>query len=143
MKRLHEASHRRRDADAERNHNSFLARDVWFSAWRHLKTAQTRLKKAEALETLGAKHGEKLSSGILHFGWPWSRTLTVTRRVASSSHFSRPSQAPYATVKRSDRSPSVSSLWINFLEYSASDQSRCRCVLNKCIWIRHPLAAEP
>jgi beta-lactamase superfamily II metal-dependent hydrolase len=53
----------------------FAPADVWFNAWHHLKNAETRLKKADGLEPLGAKQGEKLSAGILHFAWPWNRSF--------------------------------------------------------------------
>jgi hypothetical protein len=43
--------------------------DVWFNAWHHLKNAEMRLKKVDGSETLSAKQGEKLSAGILRFGW--------------------------------------------------------------------------
>jgi beta-lactamase superfamily II metal-dependent hydrolase len=53
----------------------FQPRDVWFNAWHHLKNAAARREHAEALESLGAKQGEKLSAGIVHFGWPWNHTF--------------------------------------------------------------------
>jgi len=53
----------------------FAPVDVWFNAWHHLKNAEARLKKVEGLERLSAKQGEKLSAGILHFGWPWNRAF--------------------------------------------------------------------
>jgi beta-lactamase superfamily II metal-dependent hydrolase len=53
----------------------FTAEDVWFNAWHHLKNAGARLKQREDFEKLGAKQGEKLSAGILRFGWPWNRAF--------------------------------------------------------------------
>jgi len=53
----------------------FQPGDVWFNAWHHLKNAAARRAHAEELESLGAKQGEKLSTGIVHFGWPWNRTF--------------------------------------------------------------------
>lgn len=50
----------------------FQPRDVWFNAWHHLKNAATRLERAEELESLSAKQGEKLSAGIVRFRWPWN-----------------------------------------------------------------------
>jgi hypothetical protein len=53
----------------------FRATDVWFNAWHHLKNAQNRLARNETLETLGAKQAEKVSAGIVQFGWPWNRAF--------------------------------------------------------------------
>ncbi|MBR1270535.1 hypothetical protein JQ629_23960 [Bradyrhizobium sp. AUGA SZCCT0222] len=50
----------------------FQPRDVWFNAWHHLKNAAARLERAEELESLSAKQGEKLSVGIVRFRWPWN-----------------------------------------------------------------------
>jgi beta-lactamase superfamily II metal-dependent hydrolase len=50
----------------------FKPADVWFNAWHHLKNAAARRERAQELETLSAKQGEKLSNGILEFRWPWN-----------------------------------------------------------------------
>jgi beta-lactamase superfamily II metal-dependent hydrolase len=53
----------------------FRPAEVWFNAWHHLKNAQNRLARDETLETLGAKQAEKVSAGIVRFGWPWNRAF--------------------------------------------------------------------
>ena len=50
----------------------FIPADVWFNAWHHLRNAEARARHMPLLETLSARHGEKLSSGILRFSWPWN-----------------------------------------------------------------------
>jgi len=69
----------------------FAPADVWFNAWHHLRNAEARARGMPLLETLSAKHGEKLSSGILRFNWPWNRAFgssgivsTDTPRVGTS-----------------------------------------------------------
>jgi len=56
----------------------FQPADVWFNAWHHLKNAAARREDADDLETLSAKQGEKLSSAIVAFGWPWNRAFGVS-----------------------------------------------------------------
>jgi glyoxylase-like metal-dependent hydrolase (beta-lactamase superfamily II) len=53
----------------------FAPAEVWFNAWHHLRNAEARLQHMPLLETLSARHGEKLSSGILRFHWPWNRAF--------------------------------------------------------------------
>jgi beta-lactamase superfamily II metal-dependent hydrolase len=57
------------------NSAPFAPADVWFNAWHHLKNADSRLHHVPGLETLSVKQGEKLSAGILRFGWPWNRAF--------------------------------------------------------------------
>jgi beta-lactamase superfamily II metal-dependent hydrolase len=63
----------------------FAPGDVWFNAWHHLKNAETRLKKADGFERLSAEQGEKLSAGILRFGWPWNQAFGAAGIVSLDS----------------------------------------------------------
>jgi hypothetical protein len=63
----------------------FEPADVWFNAWHHLKNAKARLEKDDSRETLSAKQGEKLSAGILRFGWPWNRAFGRDGIVSTDS----------------------------------------------------------
>jgi beta-lactamase superfamily II metal-dependent hydrolase len=67
----------------------FSLADVWFNAWHHLKNAQNRLARDEKLERLGAKQGEKLSAGILRFGWPWNQAFGCDGIVSVDSPAAR------------------------------------------------------
>ena len=53
----------------------FTPKDVWFNAWHHLRNAANRRTNMAAIESLSVEHGEKLSAGILRFGWPWNRAF--------------------------------------------------------------------
>jgi beta-lactamase superfamily II metal-dependent hydrolase len=54
---------------------SFQPGEVWFNAYHHLIEARDRMPKA--FEDFGAKQGEKLSAGILRFGWRdrWNKSF--------------------------------------------------------------------
>jgi beta-lactamase superfamily II metal-dependent hydrolase len=67
----------------------FRPADVWFNAWHHLKNAQNRLARDATLETLGAKQAEKISAGIVRFGWPWNRAFGPDGIVSVDSFAAR------------------------------------------------------
>jgi beta-lactamase superfamily II metal-dependent hydrolase len=50
----------------------FAADDIWFNGHDHLKIARNRRNELEVLSVL---QGEKLSDGIVRFGWPWNRAF--------------------------------------------------------------------
>ena len=50
----------------------FAPDDIWFNGHDHLKMARKRRKELEVLSVL---QGEKLSDGIVRFGWNWNRAF--------------------------------------------------------------------
>ena len=48
----------------------FTPKRVWYNARPQLLAARDR---AALIEPFGARQGEKLARGIVHFGWPWNR----------------------------------------------------------------------
>jgi beta-lactamase superfamily II metal-dependent hydrolase len=50
----------------------FAPGDVWFNAHAHLRAARDRRNEHEVLSVL---QGEKLSDGIVRFGWPWNASF--------------------------------------------------------------------
>jgi beta-lactamase superfamily II metal-dependent hydrolase len=59
----------------------FTPKRVWYNARPQLIAARNR---AAQIEPFGARQGEKLARGLVHFGWPWNREF-VSEVVSTDS----------------------------------------------------------